>query len=116
MKDRMDARAITEAIDRLVSGLAPACAKRKMYGGIVFEAEPGDPKSRFGGYFVYAKHVGVEFSNGVLLHDPDGILEGKGKARRHVKLKTVEEIDTKRLADFVTQAVKLQAGLDTGQD
>ena len=104
----MDAKGITQAIDRLVSEIAPTCTKRKMYGGIVFEAEPGAPKSRFGGYFVYAKHVGVEFSNGVLLDDPDGILQGKGKARRHVKLTTVQEIETKRLADFISQAVKLQ--------
>lgn len=104
----MDAKKITQAIDRLVSEIAPTCTKRKMYGGIVFEAEPGDPKSRFGGYFVYAKHVGVEFSTGVLLDDPDGILEGKGKARRHIKLTTVQEIETKRLADFISQAVKLQ--------
>lgn len=104
----MDATEITQAIDRMVSEIAPTCTKRKMYGGIVFEAEPGDPKSRFGGYFVYAKHVGVEFSNGVLLDDPDRILQGKGKLRRHVKLTTVQEIETKRLADFISQAVKLQ--------
>ena len=110
----MDATEITEAIDRLVSQIAPACTRRKMYGGIVFEAEPGDPNSRFGGYFVYAKHVGVEFSNGVLLDDPDGILQGKGKSRRHVKVTTLEEIGTKRLADFVSQAVKLQTNGDAG--
>ena len=112
----MDATEITQAIDRLIGEIAPTCTKRKMYGGIVFEAEPGNSKSRFGGYFVYAKHVGVEFANGVLLDDPDGILQGKGKARRHIKLTSVEQIETMRVADFITQAVQLQGSGGPEQD
>lgn len=103
----MNASEITRAVENLVAQIAPTAVRRKMYGGIVFESEPGNPQTRFGGYFVYAKHVGVEFSKGALFQDPDGLLQGKGKLRRHIKLTTVDDIENKRLAGFIEQAVKV---------
>jgi len=39
--------------------------------------------------------------------DPKGFLEGGGKARRHVKLRSVADIGAKGCADFLAQAVAL---------
>jgi len=104
----VDSQEITQTVDQLVVRIAPTSAKRKMYGGVVFEAEPGNPKTKFCGYFVYAKHVGFEFSHGARLADPDGILEGKGKLRRHIRLTTVGEVESKQLAGFITQAASIK--------
>ena len=80
----------------------PGLSDAVKYGGIVFLKE----KELIGGIFVYKEHVSVEFSQGMSFHDPEGILEGKGKYRRHIKLHGLEEVGEKRVADFVAQACR----------
>ena len=71
------------------------------YGGILFAApEP------FCGIFVYKQHVSVEFSHGAKIADPHGLLEGKGKGRRHLKLHTLEDVENKYLTDYLRLAQK----------
>lgn len=81
--------------------LADTVDEEVKYGGILFAApEP------FCGIFVYKQHVSVEFSHGAEIVDPHGLLEGKGKGRRHVKLHTLEDIDNKHLTDYLRLAQK----------
>ncbi len=54
---------------------------RMMYGGIMFSLDDD-----FGGIFVRKNHISFEFSNGFILKDPNNILEGTGKFRRHLKI------------------------------
>ena len=71
------------------------------YGGILFAApEP------FCGIFVYKQHVSVEFSHGAKIADPHGLLEGKGKGHRHLKLHTLEDVENKYLMDYLRLAQK----------
>ena len=71
------------------------------YGGILFAAPVP-----FCGIFVYKQHVSVEFSHGAKIVDPHGLLEGKGKGRRHVKLHTLEDLEKKYLTDYLRLAQK----------
>ena len=71
------------------------------YGGLVF-FQKGE---LIGGVFPYKQHLSIEFSNGAAFNDPASKLEGKGKKRRHLKIFTAEEIDTKNVLFFVKQAV-----------
>ena len=71
------------------------------YGGILFAApEP------FCGIFVYKQHISVEFSHGAEIPDPHGLLEGKGKGRRHLKLHMLEDVENKHLTDYLRLAQK----------
>ena len=72
------------------------------YGGVVFNLS----NVLIGGIYPYKEHISVEFSNGVNFHDPSGILEGKGKKRRHLKITEKQDIDTKNVGAFVAEAVK----------
>ena len=72
------------------------------YGGILFAAPVP-----FCGIFVYKQHVSVEFSHGAKIEDPYGLLEGKGKGRRHVKLHTLEDLEKKYLTDYLRLAQKV---------
>ncbi|MBT8232655.1 MAG: DUF1801 domain-containing protein [Saprospiraceae bacterium] len=74
-------------------------SEKLMYGGIIFSH--GD--EMFSGLFAYKHHVSLEFSNGYLFDDPKGNLEGKGKYRRHLKLKTTEEIEIKEVVFYLNQ-------------
>ncbi|MFV0543614.1 MAG: DUF1801 domain-containing protein [Marinicella pacifica] len=72
------------------------------YGGLVFKLN----NELIGGVFPYKNHISIEFSHGVDLADPDGLLEGKGKFRRHVKMIKKQDIESKNVAAFVAEAVK----------
>lgn len=89
-------------IRSLFLGTSPGLTETVKYGGIVFLKE----KELVGGIFVYKEHVSVEFSHGASFRDPDALLQGNGKYRRHVKLHDLEEVEAKHVADFITQACR----------
>lgn len=55
----------------------------------------------------FKDHVNVGFSRGVELPDNAGILEGSGKAMRHVKVTSLDDIREDVLKDLVRAAVAL---------
>ncbi len=67
------------------------------YGGVVFSIA-GDLR---GGIYVYKEHVSLEFSNGAEFTDAKGLLMGKGKKRRHIKLTTKDDIKTNECEVFI---------------
>ena len=75
-----------------------------MYGGIVFEQEPGVHKTMVCGHFVYKYHVSLDFGDGYGFSDPESVLEGKGKYRRHIKLASPGEIESKFVRTMIEQA------------
>ncbi len=78
----------------------PKTSERMMYGGVMFSLEDD-----FGGVFVRKSHISFEFVNGFTMHDPDKLLEGTGKFRRHLKIKSLSDIKNKKVTFFVKQAV-----------
>ncbi len=80
----------------------PELAEGIKYGGIAYSLDG----TLVGGIYPHQSHVSVEFSQGARFSDPEGLLEGKGKQRRHIKLRTLEDIDTMQLAGFIVQAVQ----------
>ncbi len=95
---------LTEEIDAMIAEVCPGAGRRSMYGGIVFELEPGNPKTMICGHFVYKNHVSLEFTKGIELRDPKGVLEGKGKYRRHLKLTRQGDIVEKSVRSMIEQA------------
>jgi hypothetical protein len=97
--------AIVQAVRALVAEQFPGVQEEVKYGGILFTA--GVP---FAGVFAYQAHVSVEFSHGAKVVDPNGQLEGKGKGRRHIKLHTVDDIQTRQLAVYLPLAHRAAGG------
>jgi hypothetical protein len=58
----------------------------------------------FGYVNAFKAHANVGFYNGVALADPAGLLEGKGKRMRHVKLRPGKELDDGALSDLIVAA------------
>lgn len=50
-------------------------------------------------------YVNLMFAKGASLPDPEGLLEGTGKRARHVKLRTVEQVDAPGLRALLDAAV-----------
>jgi hypothetical protein len=66
------------------------------------------PKKMSEGY-VYIipqlRHVNLGFYRGTSLDDPEGLLEGTGRAMRHVKIRTVEEARRASVRNLISLAV-----------
>jgi len=82
----------------------PHLLEKIMYGGLTFHSSAG----LLGGIFSYKAHISVEFSDGANFPDPEGLLEGGGKRRRHLKIRSFEDIKNKKTAAFVHEAVAEQ--------
>ena len=60
-------------------------------------------------FFMAGKnHVTFGFHFGTSLEDPEGLLEGTGKNIRHVKLRTLEDLEQKGLKNLVQAAARLE--------
>jgi hypothetical protein len=81
----------------LASG--PQITEEIKYGGILFASRTG-----FCGVFAYQNHVTLEFSEGSQLPDPYGALAGTGKFRRHIRIDSEHDIETKHVEEYVKAA------------
>jgi Domain of unknown function (DU1801) len=57
---------------------------------------------------VFRDHVNLMFPRGVDLKDPKGLLEGSGKAMRHVKIHAPADADRPGVRQLIAQAKKRQ--------
>jgi len=73
------------------------------YGGLVFFKG----KDLISGIFCYKQHISIEFSHGSKLTDPNSVLEGKGKARRHIKVKTMHDIEEKNVTRYIQKMIEI---------
>jgi len=90
---------VIEAVRALVKASLPSVQEKVKYGGILFTSDIS-----FCGVFAYKEHVSVEFSHGARIVDSEGYLEGSGKGRRHIKLRSVDDIAAKKLAVYLPLA------------
>jgi len=99
--------AIITEVRALFKAEMPAVDEMIKYGGIAFFVSG----EICGGLFASKHHVSMEMSNGSWLVDPEGVLEGKGKTRRHLKLRSRDDIAAKSVAKFVVLTLQAaQAG------
>lgn len=90
--------AIVQAALAMVRESAPPLTESIKYGGIMFSADED-----CGGIFPSKNHVSFEFSRGYKMRDDDGVLLGAGKYRRHLKFRSVADIETQGTRRFVEQ-------------
>lgn len=93
---------IIKPIRKIFLGANKDLTEDVKYGGLVFNLS----NMLIGGIFPYKEHISIEFSNGADFLDPSGMLEGKGKKRRHLKIVKKKDIDDKNVKAFVAEAVK----------
>ena len=53
-------------------------------------------------------HVNLQLADGVDLPDPDGIVEGTGKRIRHVKLRTVDDVDRPAVRALIEEELRIR--------
>ena len=53
---------------------------------------------------VYRKHANLQFTQGIDLSDPQRQLEGSGTRMRHIKIRTLSDLDRQEIREFLRQA------------
>jgi hypothetical protein len=91
---------IVEAVRSLVKKTFKPMSEEVKYGGILFSSGV-----QFCGVFAYKEHVSVEFGSGAKIKDELGHLEGSGKGRRHLKLRSAAEVKSKKLEQYLQLAL-----------
>lgn len=76
---------VVTRLRNIVLEIFPNVSETFKYGGILFSLS-----NDFGGLFVYKNHISFEFSYGYRLTSTLK-LEGSGKYRRHLKIKTIDD-------------------------
>ena len=69
------------------------------YGGLLYSL-----KKPYTGIFVYKNHVTLEFTDGAKFDDPNQLLQGSGKHRRHLQFKSSSDIKKSVVQGFLKQA------------
>ena len=98
MSENSEKYQVLEALRNIDFELYPDINEKMMYGGIIFSLDRD-----IGGVFVYKNHVSFEFSNGFKFLDPEKLLEGGGKYRRHLKFKSLDSILIKNAKFYIKQ-------------
>jgi hypothetical protein len=94
--------AVVARLVALVRSSVPGRDELRVHGAPQFCIE-GEPFCYVVGY---AKHVNLGFCDGASLPDPDGLLEGTGKAMRHVKIRPGATFPGGTLSRMVQEAAR----------
>ena len=62
-------------------------------------------KKKFCAIAPHAKWANLQFHAGASLDDPSGLLSGTGKSMRHVKIESLDQLDS-RLSDLIQHAAQ----------
>ena len=89
---------LLEKLRQLIFETYPTMIERMQYGGILFSLNDD-----VAGLFAYTHHISLEFGHGATFNDPNNLLEGKGKYRRHLKFTSMEEIEKKQAIFYISQ-------------
>ena len=93
-------------LDTLVMSAVPKATRVAKYGGTLYTLKPEEKEGQFCGVFSYTSHVQLSFAHGASLDDPDGLLEGGGKFRRHLTFKSLDDVDAKVVKRFCKAAIQ----------
>lgn len=103
--DDATAGEIDAALKKVIAKVAPDIRYVPKYGGEVLAPIPDDDTKFVGGIFRSKGHISLEFSHGATFNDPQSLLQGKGKARRHLKFETVKDVAKLDVERFLSQAL-----------
>jgi hypothetical protein len=95
-------RPIVAALRELMREGAPEAEETTLYGSPAWKG-----RRALAIVSVSKTHLTFAFERGAEFDDPHGLLEGVGKRTRHLKLKTLDDLNRDALRGYIAQAVAL---------
>lgn len=99
-----DLEQLTETLQALITEAIPDATSLTKYGGTLYTLSADTKEGQFCGVFTYQQHVQLSFSQGATLDDPDNLLEGTGKLRRHINFTSADKINKIQLTALIKRA------------
>jgi hypothetical protein len=93
---------IVERVRAIFKSAAPTASESIKWAQPVYEQD-----GPFAYIKAFPKAVNIGFWRGADLPDPDGTFQGDGDRMRHIKVRSVDELDEERLAAWTKEAVRL---------
>ena len=90
----------------LILRAVPEAETVSKYGGTLYTLHPDENERQFCGVFSYKEHVQLAFTAGSSLKDPEHLLSGSGKYRRHINFRQPKEIEEKPISELLQQAAQ----------
>jgi hypothetical protein len=116
-----------EAYDRHIANLALALREvileempdasesvYQVYTVAIWFGFSGKMKDMFCYIATNAKHINLGFPRGSTLPDPNKVLEGDGKALRHIKLRSLEDVERPFVRRYIRASMEQVAGASRG--
>jgi len=100
--------ALVRTLHELILRAVPRAETLSKYGGVLYTLKPDEKEGQFCGVFVLKAHVQLSFSNGAALDDPDGVLSGNGKYRRHLSFTTPDDVQARVMTRLLKQAASIK--------
>jgi hypothetical protein len=104
-----DIQAIERALRAAIEGELPAIEVHVDFGNklIAFGRSMAMRDLLFA-IIAHKEHVNLQLADGAALPDPTGIVEGTGKRIRHVKCRTLADVDRPAVRDLVRSQIAVQ--------
>lgn len=103
-----EVRGLTLALRERIREVVPDAAETVMRGyRSLSYSFGGGMNTQFAAIVLHGAYVNLQFPRGTDLPDPAGLLEGTGKAMRHVKVRTAETIWRPEIEDLLASAAAL---------
>jgi hypothetical protein len=101
--------ATVEVLRRIVRRAVPDAveAVRPGWGMVGYRVPAGTRRPYFGGIWPEWEHVHLMFEYGVLMDDPEGVLQGSGRQVRWVTLLRPDDLPAALLTDLVREAARV---------
>jgi hypothetical protein len=97
---------LAEHLEAFIQTVVSEAVTVQKYGGTLFTLKPEQKEGQFCGVFIYKTHVQLSFSQGARLEDPEKLLRGTGKHRRHINFLSADELDFDALETLLKQAAQ----------
>ena len=94
---------VIEQARQMFAHFFPNLEEKIIYGGVGFFYDG----THIGGIYPNKHHLNLVFSRGNELDDPDALLLGKGKFRRHIRLTSVDSFGKNNAQNFVSDYATL---------
>jgi hypothetical protein len=111
-----DIQAIARALRALIASLHPESVETPRIGEkcTTYGVGPRKMTEAYAHIMPLTASVNLGFYYGIALPDPAGLLEGTGKAARHAKIRTIDEVRSPAIKALIKAAVKERAAAVAG--
>jgi len=96
-------KVISQMLDEIILTVAPTATTVSKYGGVLYTVKSDEKEGQFCGIFHYKNHVQLTIVNDPVLKDPEGVLLGNGKTRRHINFNSPDKVNARVIAPLLSQ-------------